>query len=68
MTRIGNAIASSTTSEQTDGYRVLSFLRKNKWKCSDSQLQNFVIQDKYQLNKTLEDLKRAQAIVEIGRS
>lgn len=68
MTTIGNAFASDPTIDRSDAIRVLDFMRKNKWKASDQLLQEYVIHDKYELQKTIQRLINQKAIVEIGRS
>lgn len=67
MTRIGDSFASQISNSPTNGLKVLYYMRRNKGKTSDVQLQEHVIPDKYELQTTIQRLIRENAIVEIGK-
>jgi hypothetical protein len=67
LTNFGEDIAKSPTVDPSDRMKILYFMRRRNGKATDDQLNEFVIPDRWMLQKAIRKLKDANAIIEIGK-
>jgi hypothetical protein len=65
LTNMGNDIAKEPSNDPSEKMKIIYFMRRHGGKATDEQLNMFVVQDKWILQKALRGLKDSHAVIEI---
>lgn len=66
LTSIGDSLASNPEDNPSEAKRILYWMRRNGNKCTDEQIESYVIPDRGHMQMALRKLTSAGAIKRVG--
>jgi hypothetical protein len=65
LTNIGSDAAKEPSNSPSEEMKIVYFMARHNDKSTDDQLNMFVVQDKWRLQKAIRSLKNSKAIIEV---